>query len=94
MAPSDPTLSRKVTIVNELGLHARSAAQIAKAAQAAQAGVWISVADEAVDATSIIDILTLACGKGSQVIVAVDDPGDKSILEQIVALVESGFGEK
>jgi len=87
------TLSRTVTIVNELGLHARSAAKIAKLAQEAQSGVWIKMAEEAADATSILDILTFACGKGAQITVVVDDPIDRTVLERIVKLVESGFGE-
>ncbi len=80
-------------IVNELGLHARSAAKIAKLAQEARSNVWIKMGDEAADATSILDILTLGCAKGSQITVVVDDPIDRSVLERIVKLVENGFGE-
>jgi len=93
MVATHPTLSQTVIIVNELGLHARSAAKIAQLAQEAQSNVWIKVADEVADATSILDILTFACAKGSQITVAVDDPSDRSVLERIVKLVENGFGE-
>jgi phosphocarrier protein HPr len=93
MVAADHTLSRTVTIVNALGLHARSAAKIAQLAQQAQSNVWIKMADEAADASSIIDILAFACEKGSQITVAVDDPGDRPVLERIVKLIENGFGE-
>jgi phosphocarrier protein len=86
-------LSQDVTIVNELGLHARSAAKIAQLAQEARAGVWIKKGDETADATSIIDILTFACARGSRLTVCVEDPQDRPILERIVILVENGFGE-
>lgn len=86
-------LSREVTIVNALGLHARSAAKIAQLAQEARSGVWVRKGDETADATSIIDILTFACARGTRLTVCVDDPEDRSILERIVALVENGFGE-
>ena len=93
MAAADHTLSQTVTIVNALGLHARSAAKIAQLAQQAQSNLWIKVADEAADSSSIIDILTFSFEKGSQITVAVDDPGDRPVLERIVKLIENGFGE-
>ena len=85
---------KTVTITNELGLHARSAAQIADIAQNSIANVWIQKADEKADASSIIDILTLACSKGTQLTIIIEDSGDFDILNAIGDLVDSGFGEK
>jgi phosphocarrier protein HPr len=82
-----------VVVVNESGFHARTAAQIAKLAQQANSGIWIIKDGEKVDASSIIDILTLACGKGCLVTFTVDNQSDATILHNIVKLVESGFGE-
>lgn len=86
-------LSKDVLIINELGLHARSAAKIAEIAQSARSNVWIVKEQEEVDARSIIDMLTLACAKGTNITVKVDSDSDISILNHIVALVEGGFGE-
>jgi len=88
----DP-LTRQVEVINELGLHARSAACIAKVAGDAVSGVTIEAGDANVDASSILDILTLACVKGTMITVRIDDPSDGEILDRIVALVEDGFGE-
>lgn len=85
--------SKDVIIVNELGLHARSAARIAKLAEGAKSNVWIIRSGEKVDAKSIIEILTLACPKGSRITVKINDQKDIEILKAIVELVESGFGE-
>jgi phosphocarrier protein HPr len=82
-----------VVVVNESGFHARTAAQIAKLAQQANSGIWIIKDGEKVDASSIIDILTLACGKGCRVTFTIENQSDASILHNIVKLVESGFGE-
>jgi phosphocarrier protein HPr len=41
MASNDEALQRDLVIVNELGLHARSAAKLAKIAQTADKGVWM-----------------------------------------------------
>jgi len=89
----DPDLHRPVTIRNALGLHARSAAKIAEVAQNARYKVWIVRDSEEVDAASIIDLLTLGCHKGSEIVVRIENAADRPILNQIVDLVETGFGE-
>jgi phosphocarrier protein len=86
-------LAKDVIIINELGLHARSAARIAKLAEGAKSKVWIIKSGEKIDAVSIIEILTLACSKGSRITVKIDEQKDIEILNAIVKLVESGFGE-
>ena len=86
-------LSRNVTIVNELGLHARSAAKIAALANDSKAAVWIKKDEAKADASSIVDILTLACAKGSKITICIENKADSNILEAITELVKSGFGE-
>jgi len=93
MVAIEKELSREVVIINELGLHARSAAKISKIARQAVAGVWIIKEAEKVDASSVIDILTLACIKGSRITLQIDDPMDIDILHAMEKLVNSGFGE-
>lgn len=89
----DSRLSKDVTITNELGLHARSAAKITRLAQKAKSKVWIIKDGEKADSSSIIDILTLACPKGTKITIKIDDPTDIEILKDLVHLVEIGFGE-
>lgn len=87
-------MTKEVTIVNDLGLHARSAAQIARIAGGAMSKVWVIHGEEVVDAKSTIDLLTLACGKGSRITIKIDHAADAGILEGIVKMVEDGFGEQ
>ena len=93
MRNTGKTVSIDVTVVNELGLHARSAAKIAELARDANAKVWVQKNNERVDARSILDILTLACEKGSKLTIVIDDRSDIETLNRIAALVENGFGE-
>ena len=86
-------LSRDVIVVNELGLHARSAAKIAEIARKANYNVWIIKDNTIVDASSILDILTLECTKGSKVTLKIDDQSDINILNDTVRQFETGFGE-
>jgi phosphotransferase system HPr (HPr) family protein len=80
-------------IVNELGLHARSAAMIAKLAAQAGARIWLEKSGERADASSIIDLLSLGCSKGQRVTVIVENPKDCPVLGKIAKLIQDGFGE-
>ena len=93
MVTKGPKKYKVATIKNELGLHARSAAQIARIAGNSAANVWLKKDDKKADASSILDILTLACGKGTKITVIIEDWADINILDTIVDLVDSGFGE-
>jgi phosphotransferase system HPr (HPr) family protein len=93
MVVSKNEVARDVVINNELGLHARAAAQIARLAQNSTAAVWIKKGHEKADASSILDILTLGCENGTSVRIIIEDSSDHEILNAIAALVESGFGE-
>ena len=88
-----PSFSKSVMIRNELGLHARAAAKIAKLAIKAEDIIWIIKDSEKVDASSIIDILTLGCSKGTVITIATNNESDLVVLNDIVMLVENGFGE-
>lgn len=93
MTNSESELTRQVVIVNELGLHARAAAKIAKLAGRSKASVWIKKASAKADASSILDILALECEKGSKITISIENKADSDILEAITELVEGGFGE-
>jgi len=86
-------LSKNVTITNPLGLHARSAAKIAKLVKKARSNVWIIKNKDKADASRIIDILSLACIKDSKMTLLIDDQSDIKILNDLVRLIENGFGE-
>jgi phosphocarrier protein HPr len=82
-------ISRKTTVKSELGIHARPAAMIAKAAADAVGEVWLVRDGEKADATSIIDILILGCAKGVELEIGVEDASDRTILDRICELIES-----
>ena len=93
MVKSERGLCRDVIIVNALGLHARSATKIAKKAKNSKSKIWIIKDGARADASSIVDILTLACEQGSEITIKIDDKLDHEILNDLVKLVESGVEE-
>ncbi|OQX62258.1 MAG: HPr family phosphocarrier protein [Desulfococcus sp. 4484_241] len=90
-------LVRKVRIVNDLGLHARAAAKMAEIASKAEGNIWLTTRNQdksqKVDATSVIDILSVACSKGTDITLEAESDLDAGILDELVRLVETGFGE-
>jgi phosphotransferase system HPr (HPr) family protein len=84
---------RTTRIVNELGLHARSAALVARIAQKASAGIWLAKGNDKADARSIMDILALECPRGTRIRLIAEDAVDSQILDEIVRRIEDGFGE-
>lgn len=86
-------MTRSVTIQNELGLHARAAAKIARLAEEARSRVYIVKDGEEADATSIVDVIALYCPRGTKVVVRITDPEDEKVLDRIGRLIEGGFQE-
>jgi phosphocarrier protein len=86
-------ISKEAVISNELGLHARSAAQIANLAARAHHGVWLVKGEERADASSIMDLIALECPRGTKIAVIIDNPRDWDVLDAISKLIENGFGE-
>jgi len=87
-------VDREVRIVNRLGLHARAAAKFVQLAGTFSSRVRVARDGEAVDGKSILGLLLLAAAQGQQVILSCDGPDEPEALEQLAALVESGFYEE
>jgi PTS hybrid protein len=82
-------VSRRVTLTNDDGLHARPAAELVKLASTFPQRVTVN----GIDAKSLLSIMALGLTKGAEVEIASDDPDGAGAVDAIVALAESGFGE-
>jgi phosphocarrier protein len=86
-------VQKTLTIKNELGLHARSAAMIVRAVEGCRSKVSLERDGTTVDAGSLLDILTLACPKDSRIVVRADGDDAREVVDSIERLVEGRFGE-
>jgi phosphocarrier protein HPr len=87
--------SRKVTIVNDRGLHARASAKFVTFVSRLPQGLHVEVEKDGhiVTGTSIMGLMMLGAAKGSDITVhAAGTDADKA-LEKLVGLVMDGFGE-
>lgn len=85
----------RVRIINQLGLHARAAAQLVKLAGTFKSRILIVREDKNVfaDAKSILSVLTLAASLGTELSLQVDGDDSAEALAALIQLFERGFGE-
>jgi phosphocarrier protein len=82
-----------ITISNKLGLHARASAKLTKLAAAYRSDVFLSRGGRRVNAKSIMGVMMLAAGLGSEVELEVSGEDEKAAHDAIVALFNDKFGE-
>lgn len=85
--------SRTVTIVNQLGMHARAAAKFVHLASRFESRVVVGRQGREMDGKSIMGLLLLAAARGTSIQIAADGPDEASAVEALSDLVGSGFGE-
>ncbi len=88
-------LEAEIRIVNQLGLHARAAAQLVRLAGKFKSRIKLKRTDTNVvaDAKSILSVLTLAAAKGIRLKLEVEGTDEREALTAIEKLFADGFGE-
>ncbi len=80
-------------ISNKLGLHARASAKLTKLAGSFPCEVWIAKDERRVNAKSIMGVMMLAAGLGSEVTIDTDGEQAQEALDALLALMANKFGE-
>ena len=81
------------TISNKLGLHARASAKLTKLAGSFPCEVWMSKGERRINAKSIMGVMMLAAGLGTEVTVETSGEREQEALDAILALMADKFGE-
>ncbi len=92
--PGAPVLTRTLVITNKRGLHARAAARFVTLAERFGASVDVIKDGQTVSARSIMGLMMLGAGKGSEIELRAEGWDAKEALEALAGLVESGFNEQ
>jgi len=85
--------SRTVTVVNQLGMHARAAARFVHLAARFQSRVRVARDSREIDGKSIMGILLLAAARGCNITITAEGTDERDAVEALSTLVESGFSE-
>jgi phosphocarrier protein len=86
-------ISQPITIINKLGLHARASAKLTKLAGSFACAVWIAKGERRVNAKSIMGVMMLAAGVGSDVVLETDGEQEQEAMDALLALINDRFGE-
>ena len=86
-------IKTRTTISNKLGLHARASAKLTKLAGSFPCEVWLTKGERRVNAKSIMGVMMLAAGIGSELELETDGEQEQQATDALVALIDDKFGE-
>jgi phosphocarrier protein len=86
-------IQTKILISNKLGLHARASAKLTKMAGGFQSEVFLSRNGRRVNAKSIMGVMMLAAGMGSEIEIEISGPDEAHAMAMLRGLIDSKFGE-
>ena len=84
-------LSREVTVVNVVGLHARPATFFIQKANSYKSSVWIGRDDRRVNAKSLLGVLSMGIVKGTPITLIADGDDEKDALDGLEELILNGL---
>ena len=87
-------ISRNVTIVNSMGLHARPATFFVQNAHKFKSNVWVESGDRKVNAKSLLGVLSLGIAKGMTISLIADGYDEEEAIADLAKLIDSGVGEQ
>lgn len=87
-------ITKKITIINKLGLHARAAAKFVATASKYTSELIIIKGNQQVNGKSIMGVMMLAASKGTELDIQADGEDAESLLEAITSLINNRFDEK
>ena len=90
---SSQKVSKEVTVLNRLGLHARPSAMFVKVCNRHKCDIWVERDGEQVNGKSIMGLMMLAAGQGSKLQVVCEGPDAENALSEIEAIILRKFDE-
>ena len=87
-------LSKKITLINKYGLHARAAAKFVSTASRFLSEVTVQCNDKSANGKSIMDVMMLAAVCNNAIEIKVNGEDETELLVALEKLVSERFGEK
>lgn len=87
-------ITRAVTIVNPLGMHARAAARFVRTAAAYASTIHVARGRRQMDGKSIMGLLLLSAPRGTEIVIVAEGPDEAAAVEALAQLVARGFDEE
>ncbi len=86
-------ISKEVTVLNSVGLHARPATYFIQKANSYKSSLWVECGDRRANAKSLLGILSLGITKGTRINIIADGADETDALEGLSNLILAGFND-
>jgi phosphocarrier protein len=86
-------IQTRIQISNKLGLHARASAKLTKLAGSFKSDILLSRNGRRVNAKSIMGVMMLAAGLGSEVEIEAEGADEQEAMDALRSLIDAKFGE-
>ena len=87
-------ISKTLTIINKLGLHARASSKLVSLANQYQSKVTIEKDGQTANAKSLMTVMMLSASFGSHITISTDGADEVVALEALANLIQNKFGEE
>ena len=87
-------ISKEVTVLNQVGLHARPATFFIQKANEFKSGIWVVKDERKVNAKSLLGVLSLGITRGTEITLVADGVDEEVAVSELVKLVTSNFVEE
>jgi phosphocarrier protein HPr len=92
--PDGEFLTKELTVLNKLGMHARPAAMFVKTANRFSCDIFVEKDGEKINGKSIMGLMMLAAGPGSKLLLHVCGADAAQAITELEALVNRKFDEE
>jgi phosphocarrier protein HPr len=86
-------ISKDITIINKLGLHARAAARLVSLASTFDSDIRVTKQGKTVNGKSIMGVMMLAASQNSVITLSAEGEDEQIAMQKIAALISDRFGE-
>lgn len=86
--------SKEVTVLNQVGLHARPATFFIQKANEFKSGIWVVKDERKVNAKSLLGVLSLGITRGTEITLVADGADEEESVTELIKLVTSNFAEE
>lgn len=86
-------ISKQITIINKLGLHARAAAKFVDLASQFESQIEVERNGRIINGKSIMGVMMLAAGKGKKIILHIEGNDEQAAFDNIAELIANKFDE-
>ena len=86
-------ITREITVLNEVGLHARPATFFIQKANEFKSFITIAKDERKVNAKSLLGVLSLGIVKGTKIVLTAEGADENEAIDELEALIMSSFAD-